>query len=145
MTQRHSLQNDRIMLVTTNVQDRASVFHDSACARAAVEALYKAQEIRLYYLYAFVVMPDHCHILLKVPMPGSISRLMLSYKRIVAFDIGKPIWQPRFHIRIPKNPLAARNYIHMNPVRAGIAEISSDYAWSSASGRWDISSLDDVN
>jgi len=142
MSQRHPIQNDAPMLITTNVRNRERIFYDDAFARTAIEAIYSTQEINPFFLYGFVIMPDHCHLLLRVPSPGTVSQLMNAYKRKVSFEVGRPLWQPRFHIRIPNNPQAALQYIHMNPVRADIVKISTTYPWSSASGRWDVSAFD---
>ena len=60
-------------------------------------------------------------------------------------NIGKgPIWQPRFHMRLPENAGAALRYIHQNPVKAGLVDCPLDYPWSSASGKWDIVGLNDM-
>lgn len=84
-------------------------------------------------------MPDHVHFLLYVTEHANISDIIRQYKSGVAFNIGiGSIWQPRFHIRIPKNTTSVLHYIHQNPVRAKLVERSEDYPWSSASGRWDI-------
>lgn len=131
------------MLITTVTRDRKPVFRDPACAREAVETLYRIQELHPFFLYGFVIMPDHCHILLRVPEPGSVSTIMRVYKSGVSFNTGLPrLWQPRFHIRIPDDIRAARDYIHRNPVHADIADMPEHYPWSSASGAWDVTPLD---
>lgn len=126
------------MFVTTNVEKRQKIFFDPACARVAVEALYFIQERYPFFIYGFVIMPDHCHFLLYVSAESGISRIMRDYKRSVAFSIARgPMWQSRFHLVIPKNPGATLQYIHQNPVRAGLCTRPEDYPWSSASGKWD--------
>lgn len=130
------------MFITTNTAFRAPLFLDPAYARTAIESMYRTQEIKPFFLHGFVIMPDHCHMLLYVPSPGSIAGVMNSYKRRVAFEIGKPLWQPRFHMRIPNNPGAALEYIHLNPIQAGLETIPGNYPWSSASGKWDMTPLD---
>jgi putative transposase len=142
MFQRHHDQNQRLMLVTTNTKNRRKVFADPACAREAVEALYFIQGRHPFFLYGFVVMPDHCHLLLYAPEGSEISRIMRDYKRRVAFSIGKgSIWQSRFHILYPEDRSAALSYIHANPVQARLVDQPQKYPWSSASGTWDISSF----
>ena len=62
-------------------------------------------------------MPDHCHFLLNVPAPLSISKIMKSYKIGVDYDTGLgSIWQSRFHLRFPDDSGKALEYIIMNPV-----------------------------
>lgn len=87
-------------------------------------------------------MPDHCHILLNVPAPETISQVMTTYKSGLAHQIGLgKIWQPRYDLRIPKDPWKVLSYIHQNPVKAGIVHREKEYPWSSASERFDVSPL----
>ncbi len=130
------------MLITTNTHRRLRVFDDPAAARIAIETMYVIQEHYPFFLYGFVMMPDHCHFLLRVPQRGSISKIMNLYKRDVRFNIGAPIWQNRFHLRIVDNARGALEYIHQNPVRAKLCMHAEDYLWSSASGKWDIHPLE---
>ena len=130
------------MLVTTCTNSRDPVFADSACARIAVETLYSIQDFYPFYLYGFVIMPDHCHFLLRMPEGGSVSKMMNVYKRAVTFNLGiKYIWQARFHIRMPHDPIAALQYVHRNPVKKNLCMTPEDYPWSSASGKWDVAEL----
>lgn len=141
MTQRHPIRNNVPMLITTNTVYRYPFFIDEAYAREAVEALYRTKTHKHFEMYGFVIMPDHCHILLHVASPESISNVLFTCKRSVSFVVGKSIWQKRFHIRIPNNLRRALQYIHQNPVRAGLVEYPQRYPWSSASGRWEVSPL----
>lgn len=131
------------MFITTNTQGRVRIFANPACARIAAETLYSIQDFYPFFLFAFVIMPDHIHLLLNMPEGSSISKMMGIYKRAVAFNIGQgPIWQSRFHIKYPKSIGNIMRYIHENPVKAGLCNHSTDYPWSSASGRWDLASLE---
>lgn len=119
------------------------IFSDPTCARIAVETLYSIQHFYPFFLYAFVIMPDHCHFLLSIPEGGFVSKTIGVYKRAVSFNIGRgPIWQTRFKIDYPKNISAVIEYIHQNPVKAGLCSMPQDYPWSSASGRWDLAQFD---
>ncbi len=143
MSQRHFVQNDQTMLVTTVTLNRAPVFAHAANAREAIDCLYRVQQLHPFFLFSFVIMPDHCHFLLRVPAPGKISTIMSAYKGGLTFDLGiKKLWQPRFHIRLVEDANAALAYIHANPVRRELSETPETYPWSSASGTWDIVPLD---
>ncbi len=132
------------MLITTNVLDREPIFANDAYAREVIETLYRVQQNQPFFLYGFVVMPDHCHFLIEVPEPGSISKIMNVFKSGVTFNLGIPkLWQRRFYNKITKNTYKTLKYIHMNPVKAGLVEKPEAYPWSSASGRWDVSDLGD--
>ena len=145
MSQPHPIQNDVVMFVTTNTFERKNTFQKDIYAREAIETLYRVQPIHPFFLYGFVIMPDHCHFLLCVPPPETISKIMNVYKSGVTFNTGlrRKMWQPRFHMRIPDDPETALRYIHMNPVKANLTEEPEDYKWSSASGLWDTSPLED--
>ena len=142
MSQPHPVQSDAMFFITTNCICRAPIFSNPSYAREAIDALYRVQEQHPFFLHGFVIMPDHCHLLLFVDEHQSISTIIGCYKMAVSFGIGiGSIWQPRFHMRLPENAGAALHYIHQNPVRAGIVDTADVYPWSSASGRWDVVDL----
>ena len=145
MSQRHPVQSNHLMFVTTNIRSGRLIFDDPPKARCAIETLYLVQELRPFFLYGFVIMPNHCHFLLRVPEGGSISKVMQVYKRNVSHNIGLgPIWQPRFYLKIVDNHTTVLSYIHRNPVAAGLCKEPESYPWSSASGRWPIIALDEM-
>jgi putative transposase len=142
MSQLHPVQSDSLFFVTTNCRNRACFFTHPTYAREAVDALYRVQEQYPFFLHGFVVMPDHCHLLLFVDTYQSISSIIGRFKMSVSFGIGiGPIWQRRFYMHTPENASATLHYIHQNPVRAGLADRAEDYPWSSASGKWDVVDL----
>ncbi len=143
MSQRHWIQNDRMMLITTVTANREQIFLSPANAREAIECLYRTQSLHPFFIYGFVIMPDHCHFLMTVPAPQKVSNVIGSYKSGLTFDVGIPqLWQPRFHARLVKYPAEALRYIHLNPVHANLVKNQEKYPWSSACGKWDISPLD---
>lgn len=143
MSQRHPTLNEDVQLVTTVTVRRVPVFADPAHAREAVECLYRVQALHSFFLYGFVIMPDHCHFLVRVPTPQRISTIMNVFKSGMTFNLGIPkLWQARYHIRSVKNAPAALRYIHENPMKAGLSDTAVGYLWSSASGNWDITEWD---
>ena len=132
-----------MMLITTNVKDRLPLFLDAAYAREAIEVLYRVQELHIFFLYGFVIMPDHCHLLIRITEEIKMSKIMNRFKMGLSHSIGKgPIWQARFDCRIVRDPWRALKYIHQNPVKAGLCIKPEDYPWSSASGKWDVMELE---
>lgn len=143
MFQRHPEQNEHMMFVTTNTAKRIPLFSNPVYAREAIETLYRVQQLHPFFLFAFVIMPDHCHVLIKVPAPGKISTIMNSFKAGVSHNIGRgPIWQSRFDLKIVEDSRPVIAYIHQNPVEARLANSSEEYLWSSASGKWGVSPLE---
>lgn len=142
MFQRHPIQSDAFFFVTTNTKDRRPIFGNPAYAREAIDTLYRVQEIHPFFLYGFVFMPDHCHLLLHVPAPESISGIMRVFKYGCTVNMGiGAFWQSRFHLRISHDAKAVLRYIHQNPVRAGLVREPEQFPWSSASGRWDVTEI----
>jgi REP element-mobilizing transposase RayT len=112
--------------------------------RAEVAQLV-ADAIRLgadtdYILHAWVVMPNHVHLLItpqsEVPklmqnLKGSTAR----YANRLLGRTGMPFWQSESYDRLVRDSEEFRkieNYILQNPVRAGLAVTAEEYAWSSA-------------
>jgi REP element-mobilizing transposase RayT len=114
-----------------------------AIANMIAEAIhYNANVLGHYRLHAFVVMPNHVHLLATPAVP--LPKLMKSLKGITARRAnailaltGSPFWQEEsydHHVRHQRKFEKIRNYIEENPVRAGLVSEASDYRWSSAAG-----------
>jgi REP element-mobilizing transposase RayT len=110
-------------------------------AEIIVEAIeYNAQILRHYELHAFVIMPNHVHILVAPSVP--LPKLMKSLKGITAKRAnailgltGNSFWQEESYdhlVRDQEEFERIRGYIEMNPVRAGLVQEPADYLWSSA-------------
>ncbi len=146
MMPRRTIVNEVPMFITTNVKKRRPFFARDGFAKEAIDHLYRVQLFHPFFIYGFVIMPDHCHFLLKVCAPETICRIMDIYKGGLAHQIGiGPIWQPRYHLEFIYNLPGALNYIHMNPVKGGLCKKPEDYPWSSASGKWDVTSFDEFS
>lgn len=140
MSQCHFLQNNLVMLVTTVTLNREPFFRDPVVAREAVESLLNLQNRHPFTLFAFVIMPDHIHLVVRVLETGSISKIMNIYKSGLTFNTGiRQLWQPRFDTRIVNDLQRVIRYVHHNPVIAGLSKTPESYPWSSASGRWPLS------
>ena len=112
-----------------------------AIAAMIVEAIqYNAGVLGHYSLHAFVVMPNHVHLLATpvVPLPKLTKSLKgITAKRANAMLAltGNPFWQEETFDRTVRNQQEfekIRNYIEANPVRAGLVTEASEYRWSSA-------------
>jgi len=126
--------------VTTSTQGRRTVLSDAENAHVVVQALQFIRGQRAYLL-AYTVMPDHVHAVL-VPRNGyTVSQVMQTVKGYVARTInarngqrGK-LWQQSFYdrmIRDEQQLFEAIEYVHMNPVVAGLVVDAEAYEFSSA-------------
>ncbi len=92
-----------------------------------------------YKLHAYVVMPNHVHLLF-TPM-ADVSKLMQSLKRFTAFEgnrmlgISGPFWQHESYDHLVRREVESRRitrYIEENPVKAGLVATPAEFPWSSA-------------
>jgi putative transposase len=100
---------------------------------------YRAQG--KFLLHEFVVMPDHAHLILtpdiKIPLERAVQFIKggFSHRCSKELAIKSEIWQRGFtnhRIRDDADYERHREYIHMNPVRAGLVARAMDYPYSSA-------------
>lgn len=101
-------------------------------------------------------MPDHVHALVWFPEARRLSPFMNEWKTqashalkelflkqfpkyLAQTDESEPVWQARyygFNIWSGRKVEEKLDYMHLNPVRAGLVEHAVDWRWSSA--RWYI-------
>jgi REP element-mobilizing transposase RayT len=90
--------------------------------------------------YAFVVMPNHVHLLatpavLLPKLTKSLKGITAKLANAMLALTGNPFWQEESYdhtVRHEREFEKIRNYIEQNPVRAGLVKESSEYRWSSA-------------
>jgi putative transposase len=127
--------------------DRAALgpqwLKDPRIAVVVVEALrFAEQQLGLYQLHAYVVMPNHVHVLLCPQSP--LARITKSLKGFTARSAnqilgrtGSPFWQYESYdhwVRDDREHRRILAYIERNPVMAGLASKVEDWPWSSARG-----------
>jgi putative transposase len=122
--------------VTTATFNRRRLFQVAVNAELFLETLQHYRREGHYKLHAFVVMPDHVHLLI-TPQHLSIERVVGFIKGSFSHRLGLkfPVWQRGFtdhRIRDSDEFQARREYIHQNPVRARMVEVPESYPYSSA-------------
>ena len=118
----------QIYLVTFTTHDRQRRFEDFAQACAAARALHDAGSAKGSRLLAWVLMPDHCHVLVELgdaePLSRWVARLKAAMFRAVrAIQPGSAVWCRGFHDRAVRDGDELRDmarYLVLNPVRAGL-------------------------
>ena len=116
------------------------VLRQPAVAQQVIEAWRHFAGER-YHLHAWVVMPNHVHVLCE-PLSGySISALVGSWKAYTARRINRllgrsgALWMEDYwdrYIRDAGHYQKVIAYIHDNPIQAGLVEAAEDWPWSSA-------------
>jgi REP element-mobilizing transposase RayT len=117
-------------------------FTDPSLAAMMQNALLHGDGTR-YRLFAWVVMPNHVHVLCQPQPNWSLARIVGSWKSYSGRRLhaaGTPlvdgrIWHREYwdrYIRDERHFLATREYIHRNPVAARLVAEPSAWRWSSA-------------
>ena len=119
--------------------NRCKIFFHKSDYPKYLEYLEKAKEKYGFYLYAYVLMPNHIHLLIETPQ-ANISNIMHSlntsyatYLSVKHRRVGH-LFQGRYKsIIVDKDEylLKLTAYIHMNPLRAKLVKRLEDYLWSS--------------
>ncbi len=150
MARKWSNQNlpGALHFVTGNFLNRIPVFKQEICCQSFIDTLASSLSGWPCKLIAYVLMPDHFHLIVN-PQDGRIREFTgklksLSAKGIIHSSHGidfkvdsegsSQVWQESFKA----TPLWSAwmiwqkiNYIHANPVKAGLVSSAKDYPWSS--------------
>ena len=103
--------------------------------------LQRAADMYRVALHAYVLMPNHVHLLATPAMEGGISRMMQYLGRHYVQHINRTyrrsgtLWERRFLASLVDSEcclLLIYRYIESNPVRAGMVALPEEYRWSSA-------------
>lgn len=127
-------------LLVQRGNNRQSIFHDDADRRLFLGWLRDAAREHGVAIHAYVLMPDHFHLLATPPVEGAMGRMLQSLgRRYVAHFNRKSgragtLWEGRYRATVvdpERYLLAAMRYVETNPVRAGLAVEPMSYPWSS--------------
>jgi putative transposase len=103
--------------------------------------LSSLERVRLqfgFFVYGYVVMPEHVHLLVSEPEAPGLARALQSLKqsiaRRLALRAAEPFWQERyydFNVWSERKFVEKLRYIHRNPVTRGLVARPEDWPWSS--------------
>jgi putative transposase len=146
-----------VYYVTSVTNNRLPVFQTARMKELICVALGEARISAGLLLFAYVVMPDHLHALVgSQRKPSEVLRYVngIAGRRVIDFlksagyesSLAKlrrsagsrqhqySLWDhhPNVKLVTTENVLMEKaNYIHQNPVRAGLIERAEEYRWSS--------------
>lgn len=153
--QRREFSDQRyVFFVTFSVYKRRRLLDLDQPKRIVLGILNERLKAMSAQCVGFVVMPNHVHALIWLPDPRDLRRFLHGWKRLSSYAIrrwyaehaanyfkgfgpGERFWQPKsyvFHIYTQRKLEEKLAYVHLNPVRAGLASKAGDYRYSSA--RW---------
>lgn len=147
-----------IHFVTFTVHQWVDVFSRSIYVEELIKNLKFCQENKGLEIYSWVVMTNHCHMIIRASHEN-LSDVIRDFKKFTSKRLYKMIeanhfesrrnwllmtlkyedriwfWEAGYHgveITSTKAFNNITDYIHMNPVEAGIVKLPEDYPWSSA-------------
>jgi putative transposase len=121
--------------VTFSCAQRAAHFHSEDARRLFEHCLEAVRQRYQFTIDAYVVMPEHVHLLLSEPAMKDLSVVLQALKISVARKMTqRPFWQRRFYdfnVFTDKKRLEKRRYIHRNPFARGLVAHPKDWVGSS--------------
>jgi putative transposase len=137
--------------VTFSTYQRRNFLAPERTRAIVVESLQTCLEKHRAHCHGFVVMPNHVHAILSVAPEATIGSFLQAWKKTSSYRIKRfyaqelskyhhlcpedcPIWQAKFYdfnLESEEKCLEKLEYMHSNPVTAGLAPTILDWAWSS--------------
>ena len=120
-----------------------SCFHrlpllEAAGARETFERVLEATRARhRARIYAYVLMPEHAHLLVNEPPQILLAQFLKAVKQTTSRKLRAErdqFWQERYYdsnIRGERTRSEVIRYIHRNPVKRGLVAKPEDWQWSS--------------
>ena len=114
------------------------------CAAIVRDTMLRDHGQRCWFL-AWVIMPNHVHVLIRQIEGHPLASLVQTWKSLSARRIATltgttgGIWQRDYwdrHIRDADHYARCVDYIHRNPVTAGLVHEIGAWPWSSAYRKW---------
>ena len=100
-----------------------------------LEILEQTRAKYSFDILAYVVMPDHVHLLVtepeQTPLSTAIQVVKQRFSRTRAEDY---VWEPRyydFNVKTEEKRVEKIRYIHRNPVKRELVSAPADWLWSS--------------
>ncbi len=120
--------------------NRQAIFTSAAEHDEMLDLL--AQQARQHHVavHAYVLMPNHFHLLATPQEEGGLSRWMQAVGRAYvrrfnqAHGRSGTLWEGRYRstvVQAERYALACMAYVDLNPVRSGLVAAARDHAWSS--------------
>lgn len=120
---------------------RRDVFESAGAAQAFVTALEEATQTFGWRIHAYVVMRNHYHFVVETPKPNLVSGMhWLQSTLATRFNRYRTerghLFQGRYHAGLIEDFRVLEHvvdYVHLNPVRAGIVPVEhvAQFRWSS--------------
>jgi len=121
--------------ITFSCYRRIPLLRNQNAAELFQRALERARLKYGFRVIAYVVMPEHVHLLVSEPERDTLATAIKAIKQSVARKQGGGrFWQERyydFNVTTAEKRVEKVKYIHRNPVKRGLCRAPEDWPWSS--------------
>jgi len=150
--------------ITCTVHQWVDVFTRKIYVDILINSLKYCQKEKGLEIYAWVIMSNHCHLIVR-SKKNNLSDIIRDFKKFTAKEIISCVennlqesrkdwllwllkkdehiwfWKDGYHAKevLTKEFFMQKmNYIHLNPVRAGLVEKEEEYVWSSCADSYGV-------
>ncbi len=147
---RRGVTSSSTYFLTAGSYNKIHILQSERTAELFCRVLFRYRDAGKFQIHAFVVMPNHIHLLLTVPEGLTLERTMQFIKGGFSYEAGKrfgirgEIWQKSYVDRRVRDAVECarfRAYIHQNPVRAGLVGAAGEFVYSSANPAFKLDEL----
>ena len=130
-------QAESLHFVTFSCFQRLPYLSDPHSKSVAETSLEQTRSRHNACIYAYVLMPNHVHLLINEPPSIFLGQFLKSFKQAASRKLKgdrKHFWQARYYdanITGEDARLEIIRYIHRNPVKRDLVARPHDYPWSS--------------
>ena len=139
----YKTEADRLLALLDKYEDAgygSCVLKNDNVAKIVHDAIFFYHG-KKYNVISWCIMPNHVHVLIEVMKNISLSSILHSWRSFSSNEINKVLnrsgrlWMPEYFDRFIRDNDHFNNvvdYIHNNPVKAGLVKEATEYKWSSA-------------
>ena len=139
----YKTEADRLLALLDKYEDAgygSCVLKNDNVAKIVHDAIFFYHG-KKYNVISWCIMPNHVHVLIEVMKNISLSSILHSWRSFSSNEINKllnrsgRLWMPEYFDRFIRDNDHFNNvvdYIHNNPVKAGLVKEATEYKWSSA-------------
>jgi len=133
-----------IYFITSVTWQRKPLFKENAMVETLRQTLRNVRQLYTFTMQAYIFLPDHFHIMLRLTPPVTISQIMHSFKRNFTWNYKKAkeiprstslrLWQYGSWDHVIRDEIDHAkhfDYIHYNAVKHGCAAKPEDFPHSS--------------
>ena len=132
---------DAVYFVTVCTYNKKTYFENPEIAQYIEQEIdYRSRVVQEVTVFAYCIMPDHLHLLLKLNegYGKSLANWVAAFKRYNARVLSmmrdiKPLWQPNYYehvVRKDESLKTIAEYIAHNPVRKNLVSQWQDYSFA---------------